>query len=236
MYGHEKCWSWVGARSYAYLSGTQAHKLCTSLSFVSSTASWKTQISAWRPCTLRILTTLRECLSFSSWAEVSPVHERWPAPYICISAQRVYVCVGLQCVCTSTAVVFITTTNQTMHYVSRFGIKNRLPYSHINSDSQDEWITRWMGERATCMSSSSTAVENRASLVPRKRRSPGYREKNPTRVVGKPLPYCPRHIRFVVGESLSCAWVRQNARKYSRRHIRTMSIWRRFSWCIRVVW
>ena len=85
------------------------------------------------------------------------------------------------------------------------------------------------------MSCSSTAVENRAIFVPMKRLSPGNREKKPTRVVGKALSYCRRQIFLVVGKALSHTWSRHNARRYCRRHIRTVSLCRHLSCCIRVV-
>lgn len=86
-----------------------------------------------------------------------------------------------------------------------------------------------MVDRARFMSVSSTAVENRASFIPRNRSSPGNWEKKPTRVVAKPLSYCPRHILFVVGKALLCTLARHHARRYCRRHIRTISLCRHFS-------
>ena len=82
------------------------------------------------------------------------------------------------------------------------------------------WIMFWVGERARCKSASSTAVENRTMHVPMKRRSPGNREKNSTRVVGK---------------ALSDTWVRRNDRRYCRRQVCTKSICRHFSCGFRVL-
>ena len=91
------------------------------------------------------------------------------------------------------------------------------------------WITVWMGDRARFMSVLSTAVANKEIFIPKNRLSPGNREKKPTRVVGKPLLYWSRHILFVVGKTLSHTWVRHHARRYCRRHIRTISFCRHFS-------
>ena len=93
-----------------------------------------------------------------------------------------------------------------------------------------------MGEIACFRSLSSTAVENRASFMPKKRLIPGYREKKLTRVVGKPLSHCPRHIFLVGWKPLSHTSVGQNARRYCRRHVRTTSFSRRFSCCSKVTW
>lgn len=79
------------------------------------------------------------------------------------------------------------------------------------------------------MSEASTAVEKRAIFIPKKCRRPGNREKNPSRVVGKQRPCCPRHTFFVTDEKLSHPRVRQNTRRFCRRQSLTMSSFRRFS-------
>lgn len=87
----------------------------------------------------------------------------------------------------------------------------------------------WIDERASLMSEASTAVENRAIFIPKKRWRPGNREKKPSRVVGKQRPCCLRHTFFVTDEKLSHPRVCQNTRRYCRRQALAMSSLQRFS-------